>query len=405
MSVASQKDRELDGIATPSGSGSVLASLLSGQPIPAMAARATAWIAALWGRPIRLGNKVIVARHAHVMEVLARDLDFCIAPINEARIDEVNGPFVLGMDRGAVLERERRALYQALASVDLTPLREAVAVQAARRIDAAGGDIDVVGAYARPIAAHTAHSLFGIAGSDEQTFIDVARAIFAHTFLNLSGDKAIEERALRAAVLMRNWFDTEIARRRAADDFGVDMMGGLLRAGLLDDDGVRRTLGGMLVGSIDTTATAVAKIVAMIGRNASLAQRIADDIDDEARLAGWCREALRCWPHNPVLLRRAVASTRLADTNVKAGDDVVAYTQAAMLDASVFPNPRQLHPDRPAQAYLHFGAGVHPCAGRVVNAFQIPLLVGALVKRGIKSVGKVQWAGPFPDHLNLRFGR
>ena len=392
-------------IATPAGSGGFLASLLSGQPIPAMAARVTAWIAALWGRPIRLGTKVIVARHAQVAEVLARDLDFRIAPINEARIDEVNGPFVLGMDRGVTLERERHALYQALAGVDLAPLREAVATQASTRVAAAGTEIDIVGSYARPIAANTARGLFGIAGSDEQTYMDVARAIFAHTFLNLSGDKTVEARAVRAAALMRNWFDGEIARRRAAADFGADMMGRLLDAGLLDDDGVRRTLGGMLVGSIDTTATAVAKIIAMIGRDASLARRIAADVDDEARLAGWCREALRRWPHNPILLRRAVASTRLADTEIRAGDDIVAYTQAAMLDASVFPNPGQLRPDRPVNAYLHFGAGLHPCAGRVVNAFQIPLLVGALVRRGIASVGSVQWAGPFPDHLTLRFGR
>jgi hypothetical protein len=40
-----------------------------------------------------------------------------------------------------------------------------------------------------------------------------------------------------------------------------------------------------------------------------------------------------------------------------------------------------------------------------VNAFQIPLLVGALVRRGIKSVGAVQWAGPFPDHLTIQFER
>jgi cytochrome P450 len=392
-------------IATPAGSGGFLAKLGSEQRIPAIVARITAWIAALWGRPIRLGTKVIVARHAHVMEVLARDLDFRIAPINEARIDEVNGPFVLGMDRGVALAHERHALYQALAEVDLAPLREAVAAQASAQIAASDGEIDVVGGYARPIAARTAHSLFGITGSDEQTYMDVARAIFAHTFLNLSGDKVIEERALRAAELMRDWLIAEIAQRRAVGDLGTDMMGRLLRAGMLDDDGVRRTLGGMLVGSIDTTASAVAKIVSMIGRDSSLAQRIAADVNDEARLAGWCREVLRRWPHNPILLRRAVTSTRLADVDITAGDDVIAYTQAAMLDASVFPSPGQLHPDRPASAYLHFGGGVHPCAGRVINAFQIPLLIGALVKRGIKSVGAVQWAGPFPDHLILRFGR
>jgi cytochrome P450 len=161
----------------------------------------------------------------------------------------------------------------------------------------------------------------------------------------------------------------------------------------------------MLVGSIDTTASSVAKIAAVIGRDKELAARVAADAGDEARLAGWCREALRRWPHNPIVLRQAVASTRLGNCDIKANDQIFVWTQAAMLDPSAFPNPQELRPDRPAGAYLHFGGGLHPCAGRVVNAFQIPLLVGALVRRGIKSVGSVEWAGPFPDHVAVEFER
>jgi cytochrome P450 len=204
---------------------------------------------------------------------------------------------------------------------------------------------------------------------------------------------------------MKDWFATEIARRRASGELGVDMMGALLRGGKLDDDGVRRTLGGMLVGSIDTTASCVAKIVSVIAMQPALAQCFADDVDDEVRFAGWCREALRLWPHNPIVLRQAVAGTRLADVDIRDGDQIIAWTQAAMLDTAAFPDPKQLRPDRPTGAYLHFGGGLHPCAGRAVNAFQIPALVGALVRRGIKSTGSMQWAGPFPDRLPLFLGR
>ena len=391
-------------IATPATSG-FFATLLSAQPLPALAARLGAWGAALWGRPIRIGSRVIVARHSQVLELLGRDVDFRIAPINADRIEAVNGPFILGMDRCAVLASERKALYGALARVPLAEIEAAVAQEAAARVAAANSEIDVVGAYARPIAAHTARSLFGIAGSDEQAFMEVARAIFAHTFLNLTNDKAIENRARIAADYMRVWFVAEIAKRRASGNLGTDMMGRLLADRILDDDGVRRTLGGMLVGSIDTTASSVAKIVWTIGKNRVLAEGIAADVNDSARLAGWCREALRLWPHNPLVQRQAVASTRFADIDIRPGDQMIAWTQAAMHDASTFPEPDILRPDRPAGAYLHFGGGLHPCAGRAVNAFQIPLLVAALVKRGIKSVGPMQWAGPFPDHLILKFER
>jgi hypothetical protein len=96
------------GIATPRGS-SALVSLLSNQWLQETAARVGARLAALWGSPLRFKRMVFVARHAQVMEVLLRDLDFVIAPVNADRIDEVNGPFVLGMDRSARLEAERRS--------------------------------------------------------------------------------------------------------------------------------------------------------------------------------------------------------------------------------------------------------------------------------------------------------
>jgi cytochrome P450 len=392
-------------IATPAGNPGFLAGLLAEQPVPAALARIGAWVGGFWGKPVRVGNKIVVARHDHVVEALSRDLDFRIAPINEARIDAVNGPFVLGMDRGTILVHERRALYGALAGVDMAVVRSQAERKAEALIVAAGDRIDAVEGFARPVAATTAHQLFGIAGSEEQTFLDVARAIFAHVFLNIGGDKAIEGRALKASVLMREWFDAEIKRRRESADPGTDMMGMLLRGGALDDQGVRRTLGGMLVGSIDTTASAVAKIVAMIGRDPAFARKVAADADNEERLAGWCREGLRRWPHNPILLRQAASDTMLAGTAIRQGDQLFLWTQAAMLDPNMFPNPRTWHPDRPPGAYLHFGGGMHPCAGRIVNDYQIPLLVGALVRRGIRSVGKVAWAGPFPAHLPVQFER
>jgi cytochrome P450 len=369
-----------------------------------MAARIGASIGSLLGRPIRIGSQVIAARHADVLELLARDLDFCIAPINEAKIDAVNGgPFVLGMDRGRRLVQEREALYRALGMVDLPAIRETVANEIGQRLNQSTATIDVVSDFARPIAALTAQRLFGIGpGLDFTLFMDVARAIFAHTFLNLGDDEAVKQRALRAAALMREWFDTEIAKRAASGDLGRDMMGALLHNTWLDHPTIRRTLGGMLVGSIDTTASTVAKIIETLGGNKQLLARVAADVDKPDRLAGWCREAMRVWPHNPIIIRQAVTDTTFNTVAVKKGDRVIAWTQAAMLDPTVFPDPSRLRPDRPRATYLHFGGGLHPCAGRVINDFQIPLLVGALVRRGFDIAKPIAWAGPFPDHLQLR---
>jgi len=335
------------------------------------------------GGPWRIGNKVAVVGHAQVQEALARDLEFGITPINGKRIAEVDDAFVLGMDRGAVLAHEREGLYLALAAVDRNGLIHGVEFEIGEHI-AGVDEIDVVNGYARPIAAHTAQRLFGVRGGDDRIFMDVARAIFAHTFLNLSGDEVVRQRALRASALMSQWLVDEVDRRLAAADPGADMMGALIRQGMFDAHGIVRTLGGMLVGAVDTTASAVTKILAVIGGDRKLLAQVAADCDDPARMRGWCWEALRLWPHNPLVLRQAMCTTALGGMTVKEGDQLYLWTQAAMQDPSAFPDPERLRPDRPDEHYLHFGGGLHICAGRSINAFQIPMLVTGLVRRGIR---------------------
>jgi cytochrome P450 len=398
-------DDQIDtSIVTPVKSAGFLAELLGSPGALGLAGRLGARFIA---KPIRLGGRVIAARHADVCELLERDLDFGIAAVNAQKIHEVNGgPFILGMDRSARLERERRALYAALAAVDLERLaREATQDIADRlgRIEP-GRPVDAVGGYARPIAARTAQRLFGVTGPDLKTFMEVTRSIFGHTFLNLNDDEEAQQRGIRAGRMMQEWLTAEIARRRAAGETGDDLMGALMRQSELDDDAVRRSLGGMLVGSVDTTATCVAKILVVIRRKPDLQYRMRRDLDDLDRLYGWCLEALRVWPHNPIVLREATNDTKLGGLDIKSGERVIAFTLAAMQDPSVFAEPRRLRPDRDPAIYLHFGGGLHPCAGRAVNRFQIPSLVGGLLKRNIGRIGRITWAGGFPHRLEVALG-
>jgi cytochrome P450 len=146
----------------------------------------------------------------------------------------------------------------------------------------------------------------------------------------------------------------------------------------------------------------VTKIVCVALKDEQLRRSIVEAYDRGEDVYGWCLEALRKWPHNPILLRRAGGDTSLAGTNVKAGEQVIAWTHAAMLDPTAFPEPFDQLGDRDPSAYLHYGYGLHPCAGRVVNAIQIPLLVATLLKRDVVRAGKLKWAGPFPDQLPLK---
>lgn len=386
--------------ATPTGGGGAIALLLRSRRLAWIGARVLAWLGRRIGRPLTLGGTVLVIRHADAAEVLDRDLDFHVQPVNGPRMDGIGYHFILGMDRSPELTAEREVLYAALARVDMGALVARARKEADERLAIAGTAIDAVEDFARLIAAGTASALFGIAPEDGARFRDAARAIFHHCFLNLSGDKAVEDRALLAAKALTGWFDAEIARRLGAADRGADMMGQLLRLGA-SPDLTRRTLGGMLVGSIDTTATCVAKIVAVMLRNPAMLAAARRDADERYLMYGWCIEALRRWSHVPVLGRQAAGDCAIAGVPVRAGAKVVLLTQAAMLDPDAFPAPAEMHPTRPVSGYLHFGAGLHPCAGRDVNQWQIPLLVGALLRRGPRLAGKIEWAGPFPARMPL----
>jgi cytochrome P450/glutathione S-transferase len=389
------------------GSGRPLQSYLLGPATQRLAAKA----AAAYGKILKFRNYRIAVRWDQVEDVLRRDLDFRIAAVNGPRIEEVNGPFILGLDRGAVLTHERPQLYTAVSAIDLGDIRTLVEVEAKRLLDeaVARGRLDLVNGYARLVAARTARRIFGIAGPTEMDLMRVIRAIFQHTFLNLGGDEQVARRAVAAFQELRQWFQSELARRAQQGIEIDDVIGRLLalrrtHADPLDDDGVRRNVAGLLVGSIDTTATSVSQIVASACADPEILARVERDVDDPARMLGWCNELLRRWPHNPFLLRQVETDVTLDGVAIPAGATVIAYTHAAMFDPSRFPDPRRLDPTRALKLYRHFGGGLHPCSGRAVNDVQIPELVRQVIKRGIASADRPRFDGPFIDEVVVTFG-
>lgn len=359
-------------------------------------------------RTLRLGNRLLVFRWADVADVLARDGDFRIAPINERRIEGVSGPFILGMDRSERLFAQRTAAYESMAGADFTPVRRILAEEPTALLAAAvagGGKIDVVNGYARLIAGRVAAAVFGISGPSEPDLLRVARAVFHETFLNLGNDEPVRKAGVAAGEELRSWIAAERDARLARGELGNDVLGRLLRgmqAGSLGDADASHIVAGLLVGAIDTTATAVSNIVVEILSDHRLAESIRRDLDDSRRLYGWCWEALRRRPHNPLLLREAVEGASIGGVPVPAGTQVFAMTLSAMQDARVFDQPKVLNPDRPPHLYMHFGRGLHQCAGRDVNALQIPALIRALMLFNPTGAPRVKFAGPFPDQLFVR---
>lgn len=367
-----------------------------------------------------LGRRVLVTRHADVVDVLRRDTDFTVAEVNGPPMERWSGPFILGTDRGEVYDREASALHRAAPAADVDRVvRPLVAGRAAELVEAArrAGRLDVVNGLARPVAARTVARYFGVPGPDEATLMRWLRALFDAVFLDDG------RRARRAAELtvaeQRPYTEALIRARRAAlavgDPVPDDVLTRLVAMGgeepWLDDDGVRRSINGIVVGAVDTTSKAVAHVVdELLRRPMALdaARRAALDGDID-RVRGFAWEALRFRPHAPLLQRRShgapVGPGRRA---VPAGRTVLVGVMSAMFDPAAFPRPGGFLPDRPEEAYLHFGHGMHTCFGVAVNRVQIPELVAAVValpglRRAPGTEGRLRYDGPFPDRLVVAF--
>jgi cytochrome P450 len=79
-----------------------------------------------------------------------------------------------------------------------------------------------------------------------------------------------------------------------------------------------------------------------------------------------------------------------------------------MFDERMVETPDQFKPGRPANHYLHFGAGHHACFGRYISMVQIPqILKPLLAQDGLKLAGAPELAGAmkvFPDKVTVAVG-
>src|SRR6202035_4656188 len=168
--------------------------------------------------PILLvGKTAIVTRHDDVIEVLKRDTDFTIRQINAKKIEQIGGPFILGMDASPQYDRENAALHEAVRREDLDAVRQFVAREAIELIAAARarGRIDVVNGLARVVAIRLVGSYFGMPGPDDPTMMRWMRDIFHYIFADLTNGQDVLRDALQASRELHAHMDAQIAHRKS----------------------------------------------------------------------------------------------------------------------------------------------------------------------------------------------
>jgi cytochrome P450/glutathione S-transferase len=405
------------------GSGRTLKDRLVNSLVSPAVLRPVFTLLRRWSPILVVGKAAIVSRYDDVVDVLKRDTDFTIGPINAPKIDKIDGPFILGMDASPQYNREKAALLEAVRREDLEAIRQFVSQTAAAMIDAVRPQrrIDVVNGLARMVPVRLLNAYFGMPGPDDPTMMRWMRDTFHYIFADLTGSPTVLQDALNSVGELRKYMDAHIALRKSGqgNHDSDDVLGRLLALQdaahpWLDDNAVRRNLGGTIIGSIDTVSKFVTLAIdQLLDRPKELAEARAfalkGDID---AVRGYAWEAVRFNPHHPLQVRFCARDALVAPGQkrakmIPAGLNTYVGTLSAMFDPDVFTSPAEFN-GRRAIEYLHFGYGMHTCFGKAINGVEIPELLAALLRlpnlrRAPGSEGKILYDGPFPNRLVLEF--
>ncbi|MEY4544764.1 MAG: hypothetical protein RL685_959 [Pseudomonadota bacterium] len=373
---------------------------------------------------LRIGSRVLVARHADVLSVLQQSERFGVTEIYAARMERATGAFLLGWENTPQYAREVGLIRAAVPSSDLARVR-ALAGQRAEQLLAGvceQGQLDVVSQYARLIPLWLVEQYFGVPAADRPALQRWLRNIFWDLFVNPKEEPEVVRASVRDGELLRNHLSGVIAERKrqraagaAPDDFVTRLLA--LREHSypdLDDEALQRNIGGVIVGAVETQAKAIVHALQeLLARPGHLegARRAAIAGDDDL-LGHYVFEALRFNPHNPLILRHCQQDTVLAagterEVTIPKGTTVFALTQSAMFDEEVVEDPEHFRVNRPRHHYLHFGHGQHQCFGRLLNQVVLPEAIKHLLRlpqlRISAETPRIEYEGPFPDRFLLDF--
>ena len=374
----------------------------------------------LWPIPRAFGWAAVL-RYDDVLEVLQRHDAFRVPFASEiSRLndgDEPGTPFLLGIDDERA---HRRQLEDIMWAFPLSDIAETVVprsfASARARIEVAPpGPFDAIPDLITAVPLDICRDYYGVhlEESERQTFAYAALELSAHLFGPPPIEPTAAGRESDAGAYVRAIVDRAIDRELPAPSGSATIVARLARRYGGDKRAIRAILIGMIVGFVPTNTMAGGHILEMLLSKRSMreAARTAADAGDDDRLRHCLFEALRYMPINLGPFRicsrdyTVAADTRRAAT-LRKDTKVLAMTSSAMFDSRHVLRPFRYDPSRPASNHVHFGFGLHWCAGAMIARAQITQTFKALlrlraVERAPGRRGKLALWGLFPDHLYI----
>ncbi|GHF70571.1 hypothetical protein FHX82_005577 [Amycolatopsis bartoniae] len=232
---------------------------------------------------------------------------------------------------------------------------------------------DLVESFALPVSSLVICELLGVPYAD--------RAFFHRTGRSMVSPAVTPAESVAAARELMAYLDDLVARKTAGP--GDDLLGRLAAEWLAPGRMTRREIAEMgqllLIAGYETTANMIALgVVALLEHPAQLARLR----EDPGLLPGAVEELLRYLSIVHIGRRRtATADLVVGGRRIREGEGMIAATDIADRDESVYSQPDVLDLRRAPRHHLAFGSGPHQCLGQALARVELQVVYGTLLRR------------------------
>ncbi|MFD8868273.1 cytochrome P450 [Streptomyces sp. NPDC059590] len=275
-------------------------------------------------------------------------------------------------------QRWRRMVGKWFTARRMAALRPAIETMADRLIDemlAHGQPADLVTHLAFPLPVWVICDMLGVPEGERDSF-----AHWSDVTLSLTEYTEAEIDAAQAAFTAYLTQLVDGKRAHPGDDLLSELIAATDAEGTpMSDAALVATAQALLVAGHETTASMIAKMVAMLLADRRHWERL---LADRSLVRTAVEEVLRYDPNGGFGIPRYLhEDAEIAGGVVPSGTTVICSMAAANRDESAFAGAGELDPGRSPNPHLAFGAGAHSCLGQPLARTELQAVLDVLLRR------------------------
>ncbi len=285
-----------------------------------------------------------------------------------------NRPLLPLQAEGPKHRRIRRQLEKCVGPASSIQLDQIVSSSVERVLGdlARGVEVEVHGAYSRPLVSAVMSELLGLSGSEPETMMALHDQVMAPHRLTGS-----EPAPLDIGIRIDDFLRPIVARsvRPNVSPLLQELRRPSILGQSLSEVELVDVCYLLLIAALDTVARGLTTTISLM---ASAQRDMIGRFVEDGSIAAVVEEILRLGSPARAVSRIAQSDFRIDDEQIRTGDRVVCLLRDANHDEAVYSVPSHFDPERVGPPHLAFGRGRHRCIGAHLARLQLTSTILAI---------------------------